>query len=317
MLIFNDKKFIQANFEDEDELERIVLENYEYIFGPGSFYLPKKLIKTREGIGTIPDGYAIDLNARRWFIVEVELGRHNVWNHIAPQISKQIIAAQQELSRKLLVEIAVNQYKEDDSIKDIFSDLNILELDVRKVLSEILETTPLIGLPIDAISSDLKDWARTLKNDVKLWTVRKYVEFGDPKNIIYEFPEEHKPVLDTQEEKEIDTIGQDRTSIATYDVSITDLINADCLHVGDKIIMSYKPRNGIQRNYDGTIEEDGSISVLGKKFSSLSYAALFGIQDAGSERKTVNGWTSWRTAQGVLLSELREKYLENIKPENR
>lgn len=83
MLILGNKKFIQANFDTEDELENIVLENYEYIFGPGSFYLPKTLIKTRKGIGTIPDGYAIDLTSRKWFIVEVELSRHNVWG-IAP-----------------------------------------------------------------------------------------------------------------------------------------------------------------------------------------------------------------------------------------
>ncbi|MEW6685573.1 MAG: hypothetical protein AB1393_05135 [Candidatus Edwardsbacteria bacterium] len=316
MLIHNDKKFIQANFENEDELERIVLENYEYIFGPGSFYLPKAIIKTREGVGTIPDGYAIDLSSRRWFIVEVELARHSVWNHIAPQISKQIIAAQQELSRKLLVEIAVSQYKDDDSIKDIFSDLNISELDVRKVLTEILETTPLIGLPIDSISPDLKDWARTLKNDVRLWTIKKYIEFGSPQNIVYEFPEEYKPVLDTQEEKDVDSSGQDKATMASYDVTVFDLITAGLLNVGDKIRMSYKPRNGDQRNYEGMIEADGSISVLGKKFSSLSYAALFGIQEAGSDRKTVNGWTSWRTLQGDLLADVRDKYLDAYKQEN-
>lgn len=316
MLILGDKKFIQANFETEDELENIVLENYEYIFGPGSFYLPKALIKTREGIGTIPDGYAIDLTSRNWFIVEVELSRHNVWNHIAPQISKQIIAAQQELSRKLLIEIAVNQYKEDNTVKDIFSDLDILEVDIRKVLTDILETEPIIGLPIDSVSPDLKDWARTLKNNVKLWIVKKYVEFGDSKNIIYEFPEEYKPFLDTQEEKEIETPGISKTSISTYDVSILDLIKAGLLQIGEKLKLSYKPRSGTQRNYEGTIEDDGSITVLEKNFSSLSYAALFCIQETGSNRKTVNGWTSWRNSQGALLAELREKYLESYKSEN-
>lgn len=80
--------------------------------------------------------------------------------------------------------------------------------------------------------------------------------------------------------------------------------------------MSYKPRSGIQRNYEGIIKDDGSITVLGKNFSSLSYAALFGIQEAGSDRKTVNGWTSWRNSQGTLLAELREKYLESYKSEN-
>ncbi|MBW1715418.1 MAG: hypothetical protein JRJ77_06245 [Deltaproteobacteria bacterium] len=50
--------------------------------------------------------------------------------------------------------------------------------------------------------------------------------------------------------------------------------------------------------------------VLGKKFKSPSYAALLGIQDAGSDRKTVNGWTSWKNRNGKLLADLRSEYLK-------
>jgi len=54
------------------------------------------------------------------------------------------------------------------------------------------------------------------------------------------------------------------------------------------------------------------INVLNQNFNSPSYAALAGIQDAGSERKTVNGWTSWKNEQGRTLVDLREKYLKMI-----
>jgi len=37
MLIFNDKKFIKASFNSENELEQVVINNYEYLFGPDSF----------------------------------------------------------------------------------------------------------------------------------------------------------------------------------------------------------------------------------------------------------------------------------------
>jgi hypothetical protein len=39
----------------------ILIDNYEYIFGPSSIYLPKGLILTPDGFGTIPDGFAFDL----------------------------------------------------------------------------------------------------------------------------------------------------------------------------------------------------------------------------------------------------------------
>ena len=73
--------------------------------------------------------------------------------------------------------------------------------------------------------------------------------------------------------------------------------------------MIYKPSAGERKTYKGIVLEDGSISILGKTFSSPSFAALFGIQNAGSDRKTVNGWTSWKTSSGKTLSEIRDEIL--------
>lgn len=152
----------------------------------------------------------------------------------------------------------------------------------------------------------MKDWSRTLRYNVKLWIVRKFVEFKNAQNIIYEFPEEFKPELDTEEESEP---KQPNTEIARYDVDIIDLIEAGLLVPGDKLFMQYKPRNGQQRKYEATVLEDGSIQLLNQVFSSPSYAAVAGIQEAGSDRKTVNGWTAWKDSQGRSLAELREQLL--------
>jgi hypothetical protein len=93
MLIFGDRRFISATFDSEAEIENVVNENAEYIFGPDSILLPKSLIKSADGFGSVPDGFAVDFAARRWFIVEAELSSHSVWSHIAPQVAKQIVAA--------------------------------------------------------------------------------------------------------------------------------------------------------------------------------------------------------------------------------
>ena len=204
MLIVKDKIFIKTPFANEQELEQVVVDNYEYIFGPTSIYLPRTLIKTGDGTGTIPDGFVIDLASKKWYLVEAELLHHNVWGHIAPQISKQVIASLQPLSKKTVEDLAVDQYQNDATTKEKFAEQRIKEIDVRKVLGEILNKEPIIGLPIDAISGDLKEWARTLKYNVKLWTITKYVDFNDKNSIAYEFPEEFKPILDTEEEEEKD-----------------------------------------------------------------------------------------------------------------
>lgn len=217
-------------------------------------------------------------------MVEAELMHHSVWNHIAPQITKQILASQQAITRRTIVDLAVEQYKSDLSTKEKFDELNIAEINVRQVLGDILETDPIIGVPIDGVTNDLKDWARTLKYKVKLWVVTKFVEFNNPQNIVIEFPEEFKPELDTEQEAEEQN---DNTEINRYDVKIIDLIYSNLLKVGDKLIMSYRPRNGQPKRYEATILEEGSLSLLDQVFGSPSYAALAGIIDSGSTRQTV------------------------------
>ncbi|TAH42451.1 MAG: hypothetical protein EYC69_05840 [Bacteroidetes bacterium] len=306
MLILENRKFIKTPFTNEQELEQVVIDNYEYIFGPSSVYLPKALIKTGDGSGTIPDGFAIDLSTKQWYIVEAELIHHHVWNHIAPQVSKQVIAAIQPLSKRIIEDLAVTQYQNDNNTKDKFDEQNIKEIDVRKVLGEILNKDPHIGLPIDSISNDLKEWARTLKYNVKLWTISKYVDFNNQNTIAYEFPEEFKPVLDTEEEL---SKSHNYNEINRYDIWISDLIDQGLIMVGDQLQMDYKPRSGLKTTYEAEVLDDGSLKLLGKVYKSPSFAALAGIQASGSDRKSVNGWTTWKTKDGKLISELREEIL--------
>lgn len=309
MLILNDKKFIKAPFINENELEGVVVNNYEYLFGPDSFYLPKTKIKTADGAGTIPDGFAIDLGQKKWYIVEAELGHHDVWNHIAKQVSKQIVASLQLLTKRNLEDISVDLYNQDDYLKEKFTDLGITSVDVRKVIRDILETDPIIGIPIDHIPNDLKDWARQQRHNVKLWIVNKFIEFNNSTNVIYEFPEEFKPIIDTEEESQPATAN---TEITRYDVELIDLLNANLLSPLERLVMTYKPRNGEQKVYEAVVQDNGTLEVLGQIFDSPSYAALAGIHNAGSDRQTVNGWTSWKNNYGRTLSELREDLLNTV-----
>lgn len=305
MIILDDKKLIETKFINEQEVEDLVIANSEHFFGPSSILVPKKKIKTRDGFGTIPDGFAIDLSARVWYVVEAELSHHNVWTHIAPQVTKQLLAAGRAETRQLLAEILVQMVTDDPSTKEKFDDEEIKEIDIRKVLGEILEKAPIIGIPIDAVTNDLRDWAATLKNDVKLWIVRKYSQFGNPNNVAYEIPEEYRPVFDTTDRE-----TQPQSGIKTYDVNISDLIEDGLLSPGTELTMTYKPRGGRQQNFTAKLEDDGSLNVLDETFPSPSYAAIYCIQKAGSERTTVNGWTSWKTQDGNFLAQLRSEYLE-------
>jgi len=304
MIIMNDVKLIESNFGNEQEIEDLVIANSEHFFGPASVFVPKKKIETKDGFGTIPDGFAIDVASRVWYVVEVELAKHNVWTHIAPQVTKQLLAVARPETRQLLTELLVQMVTDDTSVKEKFEDEGIKEINIRKVLAEIFEKSPIIGMPIDNVSNDLREWAETLKNDVRLWIVKKYSQFGAPDVIAYDIPEEYRPVLDTT-----DRNHPSKSGIRTYDVSLADLVYASLLNEGAELVLTYGPRGGKRKTYKGIVSADGNIFVLNQNYPSLSYAALACIQDAGSNRTTVNGWTSWKTSAGKYLFQLRDEYL--------
>lgn len=308
MLICTGKRFVQAPFESEAELENVVVQNYEYIFGPSSIYLPKGKISTPDGAATIPDGFAFDVANKQWFIVEAELAKHNVWSHIAPQVAKQITAALKPESKRYLIERIISLVRDDDSISRKFEEEDIEPIDIRKVLDEILSTQPLLGVPIDAVSADLREWASTsVKLETKLWIVRKHVDLENPRNIIYELPEEYRPAFDSHEEEGAAT----GAGIKFYDVTLQDLITTGTLKAGAKLVMSYKRKHASdeRKTYEAIVQDDGSLRADGQSFSSPSYAAIYFINKAGSPRQTVNGWTAWKTESGEFLSELREQFL--------
>jgi len=308
MLLFGDKIFIEAPFRNENELEEVVKENYEFLFGPSSIYLPKSRIETSDGKATIPDGFAIDIEQKLWYIVEAELIEHSVWGHIIPQVTKQMAASFQAATKQKIEELVVEQYRGVQITKEKFSDANIREIDVRKVIADILKNDPTIAIPINGIKEDLKQWANTLKHKVKFWIVNKFEEQNNPTNIIYQLPEEFKP--------QYETVGSEQDSeqaqkeIKQYDVSISDLISSELLTVGQELYFKYGHKSGKKINYTATIQEDGTLLVLEKVFKSPSLAAIAVIQGTGSERKTSNGWKDWKTENGLRLFDLRNEFLE-------
>ena len=206
-------------------------------------------------------------------------------------------------------------FRDDAAIRTEFEEEDIDQIDIRKVLDEILATQPLLGMPIDAVSADLREWASTsVKLETKLWIVRKHVELGNPHNVIYELPEEYRPAFDSHQEEEAVSTG----GLTLYDVSVQDLVESGLLDAGSKLFMSYKRKHFDEnrKTYEAVVQDDGSIRADDQKFTSPSYAALYFINKAGSPRQTVNGWTSWRTESGRLLAELRDQFLRNSATSN-
>jgi hypothetical protein len=71
-LLLNGVRYRVWHPDSEERLEGMVKEHAREIFGVKSFYFDiRRKIKTRAGIGSIPDGYVIDFSGKqpRWFVV--------------------------------------------------------------------------------------------------------------------------------------------------------------------------------------------------------------------------------------------------------
>ena len=84
-----------------------------------SFYFDvKKVIRSKAGIASIPDGYAILFGPKpRWCIVEVELASHPIYEHVISQLSKFNRGIEDTQTRKNIVDLLYEAFSKDDILK--------------------------------------------------------------------------------------------------------------------------------------------------------------------------------------------------------
>jgi hypothetical protein len=296
MIVAGANRYFRAPFNDEAEIETVVKDYAEYLFGSSIVFIPKSKITTMGGTGTIPDGFVIDVESEEWFMVEAELASHGTWQHIAPQISKQLAAVDSQATRDSILDIALDLVKSDKDAAGVFADLDIAQLDIHGKLRTILRKSPTIAIPIDGVPSDLQAWARTLKFKVKIWVIEKYQSL-DGTSILYSVPDENVPTITTSTNK-----GQPTSTIAArWSQPYQDVMQAGFIHEGQKVLLEYGPRGKQKRVFEGVLRKEG-VEVDGKVMS-LSTSAVYCIQKAGSKRETANGWIMWKTEDGTYLNE--------------
>ncbi len=238
MLISGKSKFTESPFTSEDELREMAVENASYFFGSSSFCLSGELLSGEDGFEEFIDGFAVDISNRQWFIINVAIGKLNIWSQIVPKVVKQLVTANKESTMQLLIELITKRLREDNDIMKKFNDEGYGKEDegvfldeIRGVLEEVFSNTPIIGMPIDSVSDDLRNWSETLKSKVKFCVVKQYVESGNPKNVIYQIPDEHIP----ESEPKGSGGGNGNPKNNNKSAKITkDSLNAREIHISDR-----------------------------------------------------------------------------------
>ena len=175
--------YSKVQFKTEEEVEKVVVDNFKLLFGDYSILLPKSMIRISGGKGTVPDGIIVDFKGNRWLILEVERGDHETWGHIAPQISKQLVAVMNRETKNKIAELCIAEIgKQKEFSKLLESDLKIQQIHVHGFVQKILEKDP-----IDYSPNDLEEWVSMQKVDVQIQRIEKYM--NGKGEVLYDFPD--------------------------------------------------------------------------------------------------------------------------------
>jgi len=207
MLLKDGIRYLPYKYKDEDELERLLVEHSEIIFGADSVTFPKRKIKTRSGIATIPDGFVLLINEKKWYILEVELASHPLYEHIVVQISKFNSAIKNQNTRKKLIDVFYDEIENNIQIKYKL-EFNKITKELYKFLSDTLTKDPEVIIVIDEQTKELDEVCEGLPFRTTVLSFETYhrEEIGVGVHIhSFDTLKDYKikePILPQEEEKE-------------------------------------------------------------------------------------------------------------------
>lgn len=297
IILIDGVKYILKNPDSEDDLEKIIEKNYKYIFGEDSFYFNfKRKLKSKSGIGSIPDGYLIIFNnIPEWYILEVELASHPLYDHIIPQLTKFNRGIESVSTKKSLIDMFYDEIKTNPILEARVKE-KIGSGEVYKFISDLISVKPSIIIVINERTSELEEAIRDIRGDVKILEFKIFRREGISEEIdAYLF----NPIINF---RNMEKSFKPKPGFVISKRSN----NKSILPVGLKIYKEYK-----NIRLEAEIIENNKIKFNGKIYNSPSSAAVAAIQSTGSKRSTEDGWRFWKykdpkTGEEKLLDELRK-----------
>lgn len=165
--------------QNEAVLEDIVKEHAKDIFGEDSIYFDiKQKIKSSAGIGSIPDGYVITLgDTPRWYIVEVELSSHPLFEHIVPQMTKFSMAINDLNTQRAIVDAMYSEIK-NNVVKQALVLSKIGAREIHEFLSGLISSLPILVIVIEEKTKELEEVCTSLPLKTEVVEFRTFEREG-------------------------------------------------------------------------------------------------------------------------------------------
>jgi predicted transport protein len=243
-LFSNNKTFHQFQFSLESDFEKEVVLNSKQFFGSNSIYIDaKRKIQTKSIGNSIPDGFLFDLSDKKnpeFYIVEVELAKHDFYSHIFPQITKFFGFYKNFKSQNELVEKIFQFISNDEDLKKEFKKF-LGEKEIYKFVKDTLDRSQNVLLIIDGEKKELPEiidtYSDTWGKMLKLIQIKKFTNNGEtiytmhPEFENLEFAEIEDDMLDNSEEveytEEFHLTGSTEAVRQIYSELKADMLNAN------------------------------------------------------------------------------------------
>jgi len=186
ILIKNDVKYKQYEYKSEDEFEKEIVLNSRLFFGKSIIYIEvKKKIESRGLGGSVPDAFLFDLTdleSPNFYLVEIELARHDFYRHVFPQITRFFAFFKSDKNRTELVEKIFSIINSDADLKQEFKAF-LGEKEIYKFIKDVVEDSQNILLIMDGEKRELPEIMETYSDTwgkmVKLLTLKKFINNRD------------------------------------------------------------------------------------------------------------------------------------------
>jgi hypothetical protein len=156
----NGEIFEQVVYSREDDFERLVVENCETIFGEKAIYINAKQRISGAALGKgIIDGFLVDLSDPKvpeFYIVEIELEKHDFDSHILRQINRFIGFCTNPHERHRLARTVSKILQQDPLLADRMKAV-IGSNEIFQVIADMLESRQNILMVLDAPKPEVEE----------------------------------------------------------------------------------------------------------------------------------------------------------------
>jgi len=182
----NGIRYSEKQYELETDFEELVVDNSKILFGENTIFVDakKKIDNTSLG-GVIPDGFLLDFSDKKnpeFYLVEVELVKHNFFNHIFPQITKFFAFFKNLDSQGKLIEKLYAIFENDEELRKELK-TKIGRKEIFKFIKDTIENSQNILLIIDGEKKELPEITETYTDTwgkiVKVAILKEYRKDSD------------------------------------------------------------------------------------------------------------------------------------------